>query len=87
MINEVQDKKTAPNGRFGASGAVTPQKTLCGFERYYPAAMAVEAPPASSRLGVTVSDHFADVGKTIPMPKGAEKEIDDILLTCYACYP
>jgi len=32
------------------------------------------------------SDHFADVGKTIKMPKGAEKEIDDIMLTRYACY-
>ncbi len=27
-----------------------------------------------------------DVRKTIPMPKGAEKEIDDYLLTRYACY-
>ncbi|MDP2918001.1 MAG: DNA damage-inducible protein D [bacterium] len=33
-----------------------------------------------------VSDHFADVGKTIPMPKGASKEIPDIMLTRYACY-
>lgn len=33
-----------------------------------------------------VSDHFADVGKTIPMPKGASKEIVDIMLTRYACY-
>ena len=32
-------------------------------------------------------DHFADVGKTIQMPKSAEKEIPDILLTRYACYP
>ncbi len=31
-------------------------------------------------------DHFPDVRKTIPMPKGAEKEIDDYLLTRYACY-
>jgi DNA-damage-inducible protein D len=31
-------------------------------------------------------DHFADVGKTIQMPKGAEKDIPDILLTRYACY-
>ena len=30
--------------------------------------------------------HFPDVRKTIPMPKGAEKEIDDVLLTRYACY-
>jgi DNA-damage-inducible protein D len=32
------------------------------------------------------SDHFADVGKTINMPKGATKQIDDIILTRYACY-
>jgi DNA-damage-inducible protein D len=36
--------------------------------------------------GNQVLDHFADVGKTIQMPKGAEKEIPDILLTRYACY-
>jgi DNA-damage-inducible protein D len=33
-----------------------------------------------------VSDHFADVGKTIQMPKGAEKNVEDIMLTRYACY-
>ena len=33
-----------------------------------------------------VSDHFVDVNKTIPMPKGAEKDIQDIMLTRYACY-
>ena len=32
------------------------------------------------------SDHFADVGKTIQMPKGATKEVPDIMLTRYACY-
>ena len=33
-----------------------------------------------------VSDHFADVSKTIPMPNGANKEITDIMLSRYACY-
>lgn len=32
------------------------------------------------------SEHFADIGKTIEMPNGAEKSIDDIMLTRYACY-
>ena len=31
-------------------------------------------------------DHFVDVNKTIPMPKGATKEIEDIMLSRYACY-
>jgi DNA-damage-inducible protein D len=33
-----------------------------------------------------ISHHFVDVNKTIPMPKSASKEIDDIMLTRYACY-
>ena len=32
------------------------------------------------------SNHFPDIRKTIPMPKGASKEIDDFMLTRYACY-
>ncbi|WP_312346200.1 DNA damage-inducible protein D [Chryseobacterium binzhouense] len=41
---------------------------------------------ACKNAGEEITYHFPDVRKTIPMPKGAEKEIDDILLTRYACY-
>ena len=34
----------------------------------------------------SLSEHFADVGKTIAMPKGATKIIEDLMLTRYACY-
>jgi len=45
-----------------------------------------KAKEACTNAGEDVTDHFPDVRKTIPMPKGAAKEIDDILLTRYACY-
>ena len=41
---------------------------------------------ASENAKQAVNDHFLDVGKTIPMPKGATKEVGDIMLTRYACY-
>lgn len=45
-----------------------------------------KAKTACELTGHNVNDHFADVGKTIQMPKGAQKEIPDIMLTRYACY-
>ena len=41
---------------------------------------------ACETAGQAVSHHFVDVNKTIPMPKEASREIDDIMLTRYACY-
>jgi hypothetical protein len=41
---------------------------------------------ACKNVGQNVADHFPDVRKTIAMPKGADKEIVDYLLTRYACY-
>jgi len=34
----------------------------------------------------SILDHFVDANKTIDMPKGASKKIEDIMLTRYACY-
>ena len=45
-----------------------------------------KAKESCTHAGEQVDDHFPEVRKTIPMPKGAEKEIEDILLTRYACY-
>lgn len=45
-----------------------------------------KAKESCKNAGEDVGNHFPDVRKTIQMPKGAEKQIDDTLLTRYACY-
>lgn len=46
----------------------------------------LKAKESCKNAGENISDHFPDIRKTITMPKSAEKEINDILLTRYACY-
>ena len=40
---------------------------------------------ACENAGSLASDHFPDVRKMVNLGYGSEREIDDILLTCYAC--
>lgn len=49
-------------------------------------AVLAKARTACEVSGRAVSDHFVDVNKTIGMPKGASKDVADVMLTRYACY-
>ena len=45
-----------------------------------------KAKTACETAGHLIPDHFVDVNKTIAMPKGASKEIPDLMHTRFACY-
>ena len=41
---------------------------------------------ACSNSGYSASEHFADVGKSSPMPHGGVRILEDYMLSRYACY-
>ena len=45
-----------------------------------------KAKSACENAGMAVDDHFADVSKMVSLGSGSEREVDDMMLSRYACY-
>ena len=60
---------------------------LLGYGRWENFSQALaRAREACANSGHEVADHFRDVTKMVTIGSGAERPIDDVLLTRYACY-
>ncbi len=60
---------------------------ILGYSKWENFSKVIDKAKESCRnAGEHVSDHFPDVRKVIEAGKGAQHEIDEVLLTRYACY-
>ena len=61
--------------------------TALGYSQYRNFLPVIEkAKESCSNASESVPDHFADVRKMVTLGSGAERQIDDVMLTRYACY-
>ena len=62
-------------------------KSLLGYSEWRNFLKVIEkARESCKNANNPILDHFVDANKSIPVPKGGERDIEDILLTRYACY-
>lgn len=62
-------------------------QTVLGYARWENFVGAIgRAMESCKTLGISIDDHFREVTKMIALAKGAQRDVQDFMLTRYACY-
>lgn len=62
-------------------------QVVCGYARWENFATAISRAMESCKSqNINVDDHFRDVTKMVSLGSGSQRQVDDVLLTRYACY-
>ena len=62
-------------------------QTVLGYARWENSVGAIgRAMESCKTLGISIDDHFREVTKMIALAKGAQRDVQDFMLTRYACY-
>jgi DNA-damage-inducible protein D len=71
-------------GEYWSARELAPVLEYSRWQRFQP--VIAKAETACAQSGYAVSDHFTHVGTVIEVGKGAQREIEDVQLSRYACY-
>lgn len=71
-------------GEYWSARELAPLLEYSRWQRFQP--VIAKAEMACEQSGYAVSDHFTHVGKLIEAGKGAQRRIEDVHLSRYACY-
>ena len=62
-------------------------QTVLGYARWENfVGVVARAMESCKTLGISIDDHFREVTKMITLAKGAQRDVQDFMLTRYACY-